>query len=42
MGALLALRARRYLPILCLALFAPALKGQSGTYAASAEYQGML
>ncbi|MDT7816019.1 MAG: hypothetical protein QOJ42_5935, partial [Acidobacteriaceae bacterium] len=42
MGALLALRARRYLPILCLALFAPAIKGQSGTYATSAEYQGML
>src|SRR5882757_8451685 len=42
MGALLALRARRYLPILYLGLFVPALKGQSGTYAASAEYQGML
>ncbi len=42
MGALLALHARRYLPILCLALLVPVLKAQSGTYAASAEYQGMI
>jgi alpha-D-xyloside xylohydrolase len=31
-----------YLPILFLALFVPGLKAQSGTYASSAEYQGML
>ena len=31
-----------YLPILFLALFVPGLKAQSGTYAASAEYQSML
>ena len=36
------LRVRRYLAILCLALFVPTLQAQSGTYAASAEYQGML
>src|SRR5580693_2708516 len=30
------------LPILLLALFVPSLKAQSGTYASSAEYQGML
>jgi alpha-D-xyloside xylohydrolase len=33
---------RSYLPILFLALFVPGLKAQSGTYASSAEYQGML
>ena len=42
MGCPLARRARRYLPILCLALFLPSLQAQSGTYASSAEYQGML
>ena len=38
----LAPRAGRYLSILCLALFTLSLKAQSGTYATSAEYQGML
>jgi alpha-glucosidase (family GH31 glycosyl hydrolase) len=42
MRALLAPRAGRYLSILCLALLVPTLKAQSGTYASSAEYQGML
>src|ERR1700744_3725926 len=34
--------ALRHLFILCLALFASRLSAQSGTYASSAEYQGML
>ena len=42
MNAFPALRASKYLSILCLALFALSLKAQSGTYASSAEYQGML
>ena len=42
MGASLARRARKYLTIVCVALLAPTLQAQSGTYAASAEYQGML
>ena len=33
---------RAYLLLLCLALFVPSLQAQSGTYASSAEYQGML
>jgi alpha-D-xyloside xylohydrolase len=41
-AALLAFRAGRYLSVLCLALFVPHLKAQSGTYAGSAEYRGML
>ncbi len=32
----------RYLPVLILALFVSSLQAQSGTYASSAEYQGML
>ena len=42
MGAPLLLRAVRYLPLTCLALCAMSLPAQSGTYASSAEYQGML
>jgi hypothetical protein len=36
------LRGVKYLPVMCLALCAMSLPAQSGTYASSAEYQGML
>jgi alpha-glucosidase (family GH31 glycosyl hydrolase) len=41
-NALLASRTPRALPAILLVLFALALQAQSGTYATSAEYQGML
>ncbi len=40
--ALLTLRRARFVPAVCLALFGLSLSAQSGTYAGSAEYQGML
>jgi alpha-glucosidase (family GH31 glycosyl hydrolase) len=42
MAAPLRLRGVKYLPVMCLALCAMRLPAQSGTYASSAEYQGML
>ncbi len=42
MGVRLLLRGVKYLPVMCLALCAMSLPAQSGTYASSAEYQGML
>src|ERR1700723_2929260 len=42
MGVDLSLRGVKYLAVTCLALCAMSLPAQSGTYASSAEYQGML
>ena len=42
MGLLFLMRGVKYLPVMCLALCAMSLPAQSGTYASSAEYQGML
>src|SRR5580700_6071094 len=42
MGVGLSLRGVKYLAVTCLALCAMSLPAQSGTYASSAEYQGML
>src|SRR6204780_2294161 len=42
MGLLRLLRGIKYLPVTCLALCAMSVAAQSGTYASSAEYQGML
>ncbi len=42
MEARLLLHGIKYLPVTCLALCAMSLPAQSGTYASSAEYQGMI
>jgi alpha-D-xyloside xylohydrolase len=42
MGARFPLRGVKYMLVTCLALCAVSLPAQSGTYASSAEYQGML
>ena len=42
MRAPLLLRGVKYLPVTCVALCAMSLPAQSGTYASSPEYQGML